>query len=150
MTTKLLLAELEKRGAKLFVDGELLRWKAPKGAIDAEIRAAVAEHKAELLALLSGSAVAEPDPSTPQPGADGLIHVGPWIQPTAATMDAYRAHWARKRAARFVYADEEYSPEQAREFAASDELLTEEQRETLRAYADGWPEYCRRMKRELP
>ena len=47
-----LLAELHSRGVVLEAAGERLRYDAPKGALTPELRAALAEHKAELLELV--------------------------------------------------------------------------------------------------
>ena len=47
-----LLTELESHGVQLTVDGETLRYRAPKDALTGSLREALAEHKPELLALL--------------------------------------------------------------------------------------------------
>ena len=47
-----LLAELNRRGVALEAVGDRLRYDAPKGALTPELRAAMAEHKAELLELI--------------------------------------------------------------------------------------------------
>lgn len=47
------LATLWERGASVAVRGDDLRIRAPRGAIDAQLRAALAAHKAELLRLLT-------------------------------------------------------------------------------------------------
>lgn len=52
MTTAELLVALESRGIELTADGEALRYRAPKDALTESLRRALAEHKAELLALL--------------------------------------------------------------------------------------------------
>ncbi|HEY0602801.1 MAG TPA: condensation domain-containing protein, partial [Herpetosiphonaceae bacterium] len=52
MTTFELLARLRGRNIKLWAEGDRLRFQAPKGALTDELRAALAEHKAEVLALL--------------------------------------------------------------------------------------------------
>ncbi len=52
-----LLAELEERGVKLGADGDQLRIRAPKGVITPKLRDALAEHKAELIKLLSQSSI---------------------------------------------------------------------------------------------
>ena len=54
MTAAQLLAGLRRRGAILQVVGECLRVDAPVGVVTAADRAALAEHKAELLAMLDG------------------------------------------------------------------------------------------------
>jgi hypothetical protein len=55
MTAALLLAELRRRGAILQAVSDRLRVDAPIGVVTAADRAALAEHKAELLAMLAGS-----------------------------------------------------------------------------------------------
>ncbi|HEY0733618.1 MAG TPA: amino acid adenylation domain-containing protein, partial [Herpetosiphonaceae bacterium] len=52
MTTFELLARLRGRNIKLWAEGDRLRFQAPKGALTDELRAALSEHKAEVLALL--------------------------------------------------------------------------------------------------
>jgi hypothetical protein len=52
MTTIDLLDALWNRGIHLFVDGGHLRYRAPAGALDAPLRRAAVEHRAELLAHL--------------------------------------------------------------------------------------------------
>ncbi|ATB48587.1 non-ribosomal peptide synthetase [Corallococcus macrosporus] len=47
-----LLAELNRRGLEVRVEGEALRLRGPKGAASAELRQALAEHKPALLELL--------------------------------------------------------------------------------------------------
>src|SRR5689334_5621051 len=46
-----LLGELERRGVELAVDGDRLRYR-PKDAVTPELRAAIVQHKSELLALI--------------------------------------------------------------------------------------------------
>jgi hypothetical protein len=46
------LRESRARGIELFVEGDALRYRAPRGALTAELRAALADHKAELLVRL--------------------------------------------------------------------------------------------------
>ena len=48
-----LLAELEGRSVRLDVADNGLRYAAPKGALTAELRAAMADRKVELLAILA-------------------------------------------------------------------------------------------------
>jgi ribosomal protein L40E len=47
-----LLSDLRARGVRLEPQGDSLRVVAPKGILTADLRAVVAEHKAELLAAL--------------------------------------------------------------------------------------------------
>jgi hypothetical protein len=67
------LADLSLAGVKLFADGELLRWKAPRGAVTQSHRAAILRHKPALLALLHQAApVAASEPEvtpTPEPAS---------------------------------------------------------------------------------
>ncbi|HHY94540.1 MAG TPA: hypothetical protein GX513_05965 [Firmicutes bacterium] len=53
MTPSDLLAGLKGRGITLQPEGDALRYSAPKGAMTDDLRAAIREHKAALLALLS-------------------------------------------------------------------------------------------------
>lgn len=57
METSKLLTELQQRGVNLTVDGDNLRYVAPKGALTDELRQAIKDHKAELLELLQADAV---------------------------------------------------------------------------------------------
>ncbi len=55
MSATELLASLQQRGVLLCVDGDRLRVDAPTGVLSAADRAALAAHKADLLALLAGT-----------------------------------------------------------------------------------------------
>ncbi|RKG77509.1 non-ribosomal peptide synthetase [Corallococcus terminator] len=57
-----LLSELRQKGITLHMEGEKLRCRAPRGALDARMRAAVEEHKEELLAFLRRATPASPLP----------------------------------------------------------------------------------------
>ncbi|UGT71280.1 condensation domain-containing protein [Nocardia gipuzkoensis] len=57
-----LLIELRRRGVELWLDQELLRFRAPVGAIDETIRAAMSAWRGDLIGLLS--APADPRPLT--------------------------------------------------------------------------------------
>ena len=50
---KQLLSELRTRGIKLWVEGERLRYGAPKGALTPALRKQVIQRKAELITCLS-------------------------------------------------------------------------------------------------
>jgi hypothetical protein len=54
MTLEKLLADLRDRGVALAVDGDNLRIRAPRGVLTAADRAALAERKREILAILRG------------------------------------------------------------------------------------------------
>jgi hypothetical protein len=53
MTALALLAELRRRRVELIPEGSALRYRAPQGALTAELREAVARHKPELVRLLT-------------------------------------------------------------------------------------------------
>ena len=55
MTAAQLLDSLRHRGVTLFVEGNRLRYRALPGVYTQELRQAVAEQRAELLTLLTGS-----------------------------------------------------------------------------------------------
>ncbi|MBC1224761.1 amino acid adenylation domain-containing protein [Nostoc sp. UCD121] len=55
MTTTNILTEISKLGVQVWVDGEQLRYRSPKGALTPTLRAYFAEHKAEILTLLRQS-----------------------------------------------------------------------------------------------
>lgn len=68
-----LLADLRARGVELEPRGDKLHWRAPESAVTPELLAVLAEHKAELLALLAGHccAVCAERQARPDPLADG-------------------------------------------------------------------------------
>ncbi len=53
MDTAALLSALREQGVRLWVEGDSLKCSAPVGALDAEMRAKMAERKQEILAFLS-------------------------------------------------------------------------------------------------
>lgn len=67
------ICELRRRGVELSVEGDGLRYRAPSGALTADLREALVAHKVEVLALLA-QAPTEPRPDdvkgTRQGGAD--------------------------------------------------------------------------------
>ncbi|HEX6292500.1 MAG TPA: amino acid adenylation domain-containing protein [Herpetosiphonaceae bacterium] len=67
MTTIELLDRLRALNITLWAEGDQLRFKAPKGALTDELRAALAAQKAEVLVLLQGAAVAAQDTPTSIP-----------------------------------------------------------------------------------
>jgi amino acid adenylation domain-containing protein len=58
MTTIELLARLRRLNITLWAEGDRLRFQGPKGALTDELRKALAEHKAEVLALLQEASTA--------------------------------------------------------------------------------------------
>lgn len=54
MTAAELLRELRRRGVKLTVNGDRLRYEAPPGALTAELLDAMRKYKPQLLRLLAG------------------------------------------------------------------------------------------------
>lgn len=68
MTLASLLARLDTAGIALVADGDRLRWTAPAGALTPDLRDALRDHKAALLACLDGH-TAKLDPPTPRPGS---------------------------------------------------------------------------------
>jgi len=61
MTTADLMAELRRRGIELKADGNRLRFR-PVSAVPPDLRAAMTEHKAEILAVLAGDDLPIVDP----------------------------------------------------------------------------------------
>ena len=55
MTARELLEELWARGAEVAVEGDSLRLRAARGVIDDAVKAAIAQHKNELVSLLTSS-----------------------------------------------------------------------------------------------
>lgn len=56
MNAQAILEDLNKAGIQIAADGDMLRWCAPRGVFTPELRAVVAEHKQEILSLLSAPA----------------------------------------------------------------------------------------------
>ena len=52
VTAERVLLELLERGVQLWAEGDEVRFRAPKGAVDSELRQAFQSHKAEIVALL--------------------------------------------------------------------------------------------------
>src|ERR1044072_8026227 len=85
MTAHELIAQLQEKGVELKSTGDRLVIDAPKGTITPEVRNALAEHKAELLVILSRP----PAPGTPAvagpPPAPHLLETPverpPWPEP---------------------------------------------------------------------
>ncbi len=53
MSALAFLTELSRQGVEIWVDGDQLHCRAPKGVMTAALRSKLAEYKAELLILLS-------------------------------------------------------------------------------------------------
>lgn len=68
MTADVLLAEAGRRGILLFHDGAGLGFDAPAGAMTPEFRAALVEHKGELMVLLASAPESDPCPPYVEPG----------------------------------------------------------------------------------
>ena len=54
MTAVGLLSDVQSRGVEVRVEGNLLRLRARKGVVDADILARLAAHKAEIISILTG------------------------------------------------------------------------------------------------
>ena len=52
MTTEALTTMLELRGVSLYLEGEAIRFRAPKGALTAELKDQIAEHRTAVIAQL--------------------------------------------------------------------------------------------------
>ncbi|MHB8763134.1 MAG: TubC N-terminal docking domain-related protein [Deferrisomatales bacterium] len=87
MTALALLRDIEAQGIRLEAQGDRLRVDAPAGALTPELRAALAEHKPELLRVLAAGAGA-PGPFT----CDGCPNRGRPATP-GATWRATVANW---------------------------------------------------------
>jgi hypothetical protein len=62
-----LLVELQQLGVELFVEGDRIRYRARRGTMTPELRAAIVEQKAELLAVLSVPLEKPPKPCVVAP-----------------------------------------------------------------------------------
>ena len=52
MSAQTLLDDLHRRGVRLWINGEKLRWRAPEGVMTEADLSALREHKAEVLAII--------------------------------------------------------------------------------------------------
>ncbi len=52
MTASAILDGLHRRGVRLWINGEKLRWRAPEGVVTAADLSALREHKAEAMAII--------------------------------------------------------------------------------------------------
>ena len=64
MTAAEMIFDLRSKGINLWVEGNNLRYRAPKGALTADLRSRLAERKTEILAFLGQSATVSPLPSS--------------------------------------------------------------------------------------
>ncbi len=91
MTASRVLTQARRLGIRLFPKGAKLGYDAPAGAMTPEVRAALAAHKAELLALMAEEIVPEPDgPGRPVP----LVAL-PWRLDLAAWPHREWSRWRR-------------------------------------------------------
>ena len=70
-----LLAELRRRGVRLSVHGDKLRYVAPKGALTPDLLEAMRRHKPDLLRLLSRP----PIPPDVVAGVEAALRAGRWV-----------------------------------------------------------------------
>ncbi|MEO1592741.1 MAG: thioester reductase domain-containing protein, partial [Cyanobacteria bacterium J06632_22] len=90
-----LLARLQSRDIRLWLDGDTLRCNAPKGSLTPELTAQLKEHKPAIIALLKGSATSQTANPTAPPANSTVTPTQPdWqqdivlpsdISPTAST-----------------------------------------------------------------
>jgi len=80
MTAHELIAQLQEKGVELKSSGDRLVIDAPKGTITPEIRSALAEHKADLLAILSQPAVPATPAAAEAPAAPQLRAASQFIE----------------------------------------------------------------------
>lgn len=98
MTALALLAELRRRGVVLEASGDRLRYRAPSGALTAELRAALAAHKDALLEVLRETSPAPAE--SPRPPADAPLASAAHVEASAvaaarATVDRLHKAWER-------------------------------------------------------
>lgn len=106
MTPAELLDEASHRGVRLFVVGSELRFRAPRGALTPELKAALVEHKSALLELL-GRPAAPPRPANLTVGElerleerAGILEFDAGLSRSEAEAEALRAFLARPEQAR--------------------------------------------------
>ena len=80
MTAHELIAQLQEKGVELKSSGDRLVIDAPKGTITPEIRSALAEHKADLLAILSQPAAPATQAAAEAPAAPELRAASQFIE----------------------------------------------------------------------
>ncbi len=98
MTPEQLLTYLQRRGARLWAEGDRLRISAPKGLIKPAVREQLAEHKQALLELVVGAEPAtQPTPREPDVGHVPLSFTQGWfwgLQQWNPASAAYNVHMA--------------------------------------------------------
>jgi len=70
VTTAELLAELNCRRVELFLDGDRLRFRAPPGVLNSELRAAITDRRPAILAALHPTAATADQHLEPCGGCD--------------------------------------------------------------------------------
>lgn len=70
-----LISALKEQGIVLFVDGNELRFRAPKGALTADLKTQIAKHREEIVRHLQAQA----EYSKPQPNKCLRCNTGEWI-----------------------------------------------------------------------
>lgn len=59
MTIESLTTTIASRGVSLYLEGEALRFRAPKGALTAELKQQIVEHRGEIIAQMRPPAAAK-------------------------------------------------------------------------------------------
>ena len=67
MTVAALMDQLKGAGVELFIEGNRLGFRAPKGMLTPEIRQALAENKVDILAALATNKPDDYGPGRPSP-----------------------------------------------------------------------------------
>ena len=76
MTAAELLRELRRRGVKLTVNGDRLRYEAPRGALTPELLEAMRQHKPELMRMLARP----PIPPDLASQVEAALRRGQWVR----------------------------------------------------------------------
>jgi non-ribosomal peptide synthase protein (TIGR01720 family) len=91
-----LVAHLRDIAVHLWVDGDDLRYTAPKGALTQDLRAELVERKAEILAFLRARDLAvEAAAPSPRTGEDELGPVETYVAPRTPTEETLAEIWAK-------------------------------------------------------
>jgi pyochelin synthetase len=88
MNTTALLAELSRQDIKVWADGDQLRYRALKGTVTPPLLSKLAEHKAELLILLSQHQTSNPVTPLPQ-----IVSAPDQLYLPFPTTDVQQAYW---------------------------------------------------------